>query len=45
MPACLMLLRVLDRLLVGGENGEAFETKPEARPIAFLRHGVGPFRS
>ena len=28
MPACLMLLRVLDRLLVGGENGEAFETTP-----------------
>jgi hypothetical protein len=28
-------------LLVGGEEGEAFETKLEARPIAFVRHVGG----
>lgn len=34
-----MVLGLLDRLLVGGEDGEAFEAKPEARPrVLLVRH-------
>jgi hypothetical protein len=29
MPACLMLLGLLDRALVGRENSQALEAKPQ----------------